>query len=208
MDKKEIEKFLPSLKSVMSCKIIEDKNEIQEIHVLADSSRNPKQICRDIQSVLMSRYNIDVDYKKISIAQVSESMTLNNDSRLRINSIHIENKDHMIHVQVMLELGEYLYEGTASGLKTDRNIMRLCSWATLKAVEKAFNLENCFLLEDIEEREFIDRQVINCGVNFVVNGRETILCGNCFVDHSKPEAAVKATLCAINRSVSKHSPMN
>jgi hypothetical protein len=48
---------------------------INEIHVLASSSRNPKQMARDIQSALLAAYNLDVDHRIISIAQLSDDPT-------------------------------------------------------------------------------------------------------------------------------------
>ncbi len=209
MNYKDIEEFLSNLKSVMSCRIIDDnKGSIQEIHILADSSRNVKQICRDVQSVLISRYQIDVDYKKISIAQVNDSFAFNGDYRLKINSLHLENRQNSVSVKVVLQFDESTFEATETGLKTERNLMRLSSRATLKAVEKALGFDDCLLLEDIESKVFANKEMINCAVNFMYGGKEIVLCGNSFVEHSKSEAAVKATLCAINRRVAKHSSVN
>jgi hypothetical protein len=44
------------------------EGEINEIHVLASSSRNPKQMARDIQSALLAAFALDVDHRFISIA--------------------------------------------------------------------------------------------------------------------------------------------
>lgn len=209
MNFREIEDFLTNLKSVMSCKIIVgNNNEIIEIHILADSSRNTKQICRDIQSVLISRFNIDIDYKKISIAQISDNLTINDDFRLKIKSVQNENNLSSVSVKVVLEFEDKIYEGLALGPKTERNIMKLSSIAALKAVEKAIGFEDCLLLEEIENKYFAGKEIVTSAINFIINGKETLLCGSAFVDYSKTEAAVKATLCAINRSVAKYSSTN
>jgi hypothetical protein len=206
MNFREVEEFVNNLKSVMSCKIIADNREgIQEIHILADSSRNTKQICRDIQSVLISRFDLDVDYKKISIAQISDNLTISNDFRLQIKSVFQENSSNMANVKVILEYEETMFEGSSSGPKTERNSLRLGALSTLKAVENAIGFKDCLLLEEIECVDMAGKKIITSAVNFYLNGKEILLCGSAFVESSKTEAAVKATLCAINRRVAKYS---
>ena len=43
---------------------------IDELHVLVNPKRAPKQIARDIESALRAHLDVVLDYKKISIAQV------------------------------------------------------------------------------------------------------------------------------------------
>ncbi|HKQ59318.1 MAG TPA: hypothetical protein VJY35_15755, partial [Candidatus Eisenbacteria bacterium] len=45
-----------------------DGDEIREIHVLTRSKRPPKQIVRDVQTVLLTRFNRSIDYRVVSIA--------------------------------------------------------------------------------------------------------------------------------------------
>ena len=76
MSFEEMEFFLNNIKSVISSKVIMDSNnEISEIHVLSDSSRQSKQIARDIRTALLSKFNTDVDYKIISVAQIDKDIS-------------------------------------------------------------------------------------------------------------------------------------
>jgi hypothetical protein len=204
MNFQEVEVFLCNIKSVLSSKIIRSNDEIKEIHVLTDSSRNPKQICRDIQSVLISKFGIDVDYKKISIAQVVDESFVGNGNRLIIQGINIENTLEYSKINVVLEQNGEIFEATVSGAKTERNLIRMASEATLKAVENAFGLKNQLILEDVENKRLANKEMVDCAISFISGGTEKLLCGNCFVDSSKVEASVKATLCAINRSIAKY----
>jgi hypothetical protein len=45
-----------------------DGDEISEIHVLTHSKRPPKQIVRDVQTVLMTSFKRSFDYRKVSVA--------------------------------------------------------------------------------------------------------------------------------------------
>lgn len=61
----EGEALIRQMRDVVSAKVIKnDKGEIEEIHVLSGSSRNPKQIVRDIESAFMAQFGIAVDHKK------------------------------------------------------------------------------------------------------------------------------------------------
>ena len=83
MNFEEIEYFLNGIKSVISSKVITDpNNEICEIHVLADNSRHSKQIARDIRTALLSKLNMDIDYKIISVAQIDRNISFCSDFRL------------------------------------------------------------------------------------------------------------------------------
>ena len=65
----EIEGTLSRLRGILSARVVRDeRGEIQEVHVLADEGRHPKQISRDIESALFSEFGIRIDHRKISIA--------------------------------------------------------------------------------------------------------------------------------------------
>lgn len=74
---KDIEKSINSLNGVLFSKIVlADNKEIKEIHVITKDFYSPKKISRDVESLLMAKYNISIDYRKISIAQVTEEKTI------------------------------------------------------------------------------------------------------------------------------------
>ena len=61
------------LRDVVSCEIEADPQDvITAIHVTALAGRSPKQIARDIETLLAAEENLYVDYRKISIAQYGE----------------------------------------------------------------------------------------------------------------------------------------
>ena len=67
----EIETALSHVAEIRAARIVSsDEGVIQEIHNLADPSKSPKQLVRDIESTIMASFGIPVDHKKISIAQL------------------------------------------------------------------------------------------------------------------------------------------
>ena len=67
------EQAIKQLTSVAAARIKANaEGEIEEIHVLAGPGRNPKQVVRDIEAVLEAQFGLQVDHKKISVAQIGE----------------------------------------------------------------------------------------------------------------------------------------
>lgn len=67
----DVERTLTGLKDVRSARIIADDNgNILEVHAVASAGRSPKQIARDVESMLVAKLGMLIDHRKISIAQV------------------------------------------------------------------------------------------------------------------------------------------
>jgi len=67
----DVEVAVESLRDVESARVQVEGDVITEIHVLSRSNRSPKQIVRDVQSVLINLLNRTIDYRKVSVAYLS-----------------------------------------------------------------------------------------------------------------------------------------
>lgn len=68
-DIQSVEEFLDKIIGVMCSRlVVNESNKITEIHILSDNQRSVKQIIRDVEFLLIAKYNIKVDHKIISIA--------------------------------------------------------------------------------------------------------------------------------------------
>lgn len=201
MDFEEVEYFLANIKSVLSCKIVADSNNnITEIHVLSDSSRHSKQVVRDIRTALLSHFNLDVDYKIISVAQVNKNISINSDYRLLYEGYTNETNSDRIKIITKLCWDEKEYIGEAEGIKSEKNTLVVAAVSTLDAIKKAIDLD-CFIIDDIQSARIADREVMLSAVTHIDHGRENILIGSAIVHNNKIDSTIKATLNAINRKV-------
>ena len=64
----EAEELLRRLRDVIAATITTDGDEIREIHILAASTRTPKQIVRDVETTLKAFLRRTIDHRKISVA--------------------------------------------------------------------------------------------------------------------------------------------
>ena len=62
------EAALKTLRDVHGASIQMDGDEVREIHVLTDSMRPAKQIVRDVQTMLLTRFNRTIDHRVVSVA--------------------------------------------------------------------------------------------------------------------------------------------
>ena len=70
-DNEEFEETIAQLEAVEAARVVRKGGRIVELHVLAAQSKSPKQVARDIQSLAMARYGVNVDRRVISVVQLA-----------------------------------------------------------------------------------------------------------------------------------------
>jgi len=204
MDHKLMEDNLQKIESVVSSKIVfGDGGIIDEIHLVANGHRGPKQIARDVQSVLLASYDIDVDHKKISIAQIPDDTLKRRSSRLRLEGVLRESRDSRATIKVSVSLDGEEYISSRTGVNSSRNTDRMLVETTLDVVQEASGFEDIFLFDDIRQVPVAGTNIIVICVTGVISGTEQRLCGASVVRNDYDKAVVKATLDAVNRFITK-----
>lgn len=198
----EVESYLNKIPDIISSKIImNDQHEIIEVHILANVGRGPKQISRDIQSTLIAKYNIQIDHKIISIAQIRSKMDVDNDDRFYIGAIGYVVVDETVEIRVLLKKGDKDIEAVVRGINSKRNIQRLVVQATLECVHEIIGLSDVFLFEDIRKVELTSQGAFLIAITYISKIGEESLLGSAMVRKDDYEAIVKATLDAVNRKM-------
>lgn len=181
--------------------MVYEGSTIVEIHVLADGSRSPKQVVRDIESAVLVKLGITLDHKRISVAQLGadeKTLPLNN-LRLRLLRIGYSNSGGESTVSISVTLDEEVFEASASGPGLNQNRLRLTARATLTAIEQYLGVENLFVLSDIKKIHIANQEAIIAAISFFRNSREEILLGAVLNTGDDLDGAAKAILDAINR---------
>ncbi|MPW24855.1 hypothetical protein GC105_03500 [Alkalibaculum sp. M08DMB] len=196
----EIEGFLNKIISVLNSRVvINNENQIIEVHILANNRRSAKQIIRDIQSALIAKFNLRIDHKIISIAQVYEEEENFNAPRLVIKSVEYTSYHMSGKAKVLLEYDGNLYIGESEGVHSSTQANRLVGQATIKAVEFFLNNAMRFIVEEIRILDFVNKQVVISGIYLVDKNTEKLLIGKCVVENDTNSAITKAVLDAVNR---------
>lgn len=203
MNIETMEEYLKKIRSVSGCKVVLDEdNNIEEIHIVSDLKRNPKQILRDIEAILMAEFDVVIDYKKVSIAQIKSDVVQNDgDPRLKLKSIEFNNNGSNVEVRVVLEKQGQVYESSMSGVNTSSNVNRILGNTVLRAVEIHCEIEDVFVFEDARLVNLSNVEVMVVSISSRYNGREEVYTGSAKVGNDPREALARATMDAVNRHI-------
>ena len=204
----QIEDVVRQLRDVVSVRaVLDPTGRVGELHVLITSRRAPKQVARDIESGLHAHLDVDIDYKKISIAQTQGHAALAGGSaerlRLRFVDVGLSVSGARAEARVNLRREDELFSGHASGHASAHNQLRLIASATLRAVENVGGEDGTMVVEDLASVSLSGRTVVTTLVSVLGRGpAEELLTGSALVRADMWKAAVNATLNAVNRHVS------
>ncbi|MDN5313289.1 MAG: hypothetical protein PWQ68_2263 [Thermoanaerobacteraceae bacterium] len=201
---KHCEEIIRSIKDIVSAKIItSSEGKISEIHVIASSKRNPKQIVRDIESALIATLGSEIDHKKISVAQINHENEYMFDVRLKIDGIGVRNYRFNYEASVTLsDRDGNTYEGKAEGPGSIHGRLRTVAVATLNAIQQFLGGSFILSLEDVVGFKIGGKEALGVLVSMVIEGSEEHFLGSALIKQDKTEAAVAAVLNAVNRKIS------
>ncbi|TGE33854.1 hypothetical protein [Desulfosporosinus sp. Sb-LF] len=200
------EQAIRQIKSVIAARInVNNQGEIEEVHILAGSGRSPKQIVRDVESSLAAQFDLQIDHKKISVAQVDDNeegtFAVVESTRPKLVGVTLRTVNGMAEVKVELLTGDKLMEGVAQGPSSSHNKLRLFVEATLKALAPLTLDQFHFVTEDVGITHLAKQQVALVAITMIVPSGEQSLTGCALVRNDDREAVVKATLDAVNRKL-------
>lgn len=176
---------------------------VSEVHVLASRERSPKQLVRDIQSVSMASFEVDIDYRKISIVQLEDALpggatttTERPSVRPAVVRMTSELEGQLARVEVVLTDGERVGSGSAQGPATAG--MRLVAKAVLAALGNIGHGVGA-------EADFAEvvaagqRQAALVVLRVGTPRGEHIVSGSAVLRNDPTDAVARATLSALNR---------
>ena len=122
------EALLNSLKGVVSARIVaRPGGVIEEIHVLTEGEVQAKQTVRNVESALLAHFGLEIDHRKVSVAQTAGEQeaaveafqwvgSRRDERRFLFVTHRVETgRGHQVRTVVTLEWGDEQYEGDATG---------------------------------------------------------------------------------------------
>lgn len=211
----QVEQLLSGLTGIDSLKVVPDGHGgIAEVHVVSDSDIGAKQIVRNIESALLAEFGLQIDHRKISVAEVqqpdidySDGEPLENlepvedtTRRLLLETLEIDRRaGDQVACRVILQAEEEEYEGEAHGPDFSRSRLEVAGQAVLEALNEATMDDIVLRLEGVKELEAFGRRLVLAIVKGQERRRSVTLPGVSMVADSAEEATVLACLQATNR---------
>ena len=214
-----VEALIQSLPGVEGARIVlDDWGAVREVHVLADASRPPKSVVRDIESALQARWGLVVDHRRISVAQLGSVPRRPKWIRLSLRHFTVASDPVHGRTEVAVSLapeaprdmfGRVLYDpeiptaiwqGRAVGASAGGLGIRLAAEATLQALNQSLLQEHSFTVGEMARVPLGDREVIVCLLHYhAPRGMSETLTGSTLIRGEPMEAAVRAVLNGSNR---------
>ncbi len=202
---RRLERTIERIEGVTSAKVIlAEDGGVSEIHLVSSSSRRPKQVVRDIESLLNAQYGIRVDYRCISLVQLSSENTTPPHKRVQfVSAQSLLPTEHSL--QVTLQDENTRYRGVASLLPTaqsnesDEPCTRAAACATVAALQQILSQYVQLSVQEAQTVSTDDQQIALVIILAQTASSQERLTGTCIIGDSPYDAAAKATLDAVNR---------
>jgi hypothetical protein len=205
-DLADLERELCRLPEVNAARIVTDQvGRPTEVHILASPAKHAKQVVRDVQSVAMASFGLDLDRRIISVVQLDgghldTAPGAPAGPRVVIGGISSEQNGLRNLVRVTLQRGEREGAGFAEGSIAASARPRLVAQATLDALRQLLPAAECADVELATVVRVGIREVALTSMVFVIPPHEDVVSGSALVrGANETEAVARAVLDATNR---------
>jgi hypothetical protein len=217
------ETAIRSLRDVEGVSIQTDGDEIRELHILTMSTRPAKQIVRDVQTLLLTKFNRSIDHRVVSVAYADPQSTVAaapasatpelaptpaavpapsvEEERVRFAGVNLYVAGSRIQAQVELKWKGVTRVGSAAGFGTRDGSHRLVAEATVAALQEYVEDELALIIEDAAVVKSGRQDIVVVSLALLSHRQSKALTGCCSVEQDAHQAAVLATLMALNRVV-------
>ena len=201
----QAEEAIRGLNGVETVRIRLEGDSIREIHVLSRSGRTAKQIVRDIQTLLLTRFHVEIDHRVVSVVPEPGLMPAPEDGgravdhRIRFGGVNVYVTGRRAQAQVEVRWKGVPRMGSASGWASREGSLQLVVQATLATLQEFLDDSVAFGFEGVEVVRLGRKEVVVVGLELLAHRAHKSLVGSCTVDGDVEQAAVLATLSALNR---------
>jgi hypothetical protein len=206
LDFQEVENEITRLPEVVACRIVADSlGRPLEVHVLAHPGKHPKQVVRDVQSVALASFGLDVDRRIVSVVQLSPTGEAPGEglqpglARTNVGALQFQIEGRRATIRITLSSGGAEATGYAEGSTAASTRPRLIATATLDALRQLDNAAEALDVQDASLTRIGNQDVVAVTLVEVNPPHEHELLGAALARRSPDVATVRAVLDAVNR---------
>ena len=205
-NRSEVERALRSLPGVVAARLVPGyERPVDELHVVTAPGKSPKQIARDVQTLLFARFGVDADHKVISVVQVREASDGFRAPRVAIARVQAVQEGFTARVTVTVSDGEDEHTGEGEGPASSAGRRRAVARATLDAVRPLMSTNGraarSVEIEGVSVEEVLGRLVAITLVHFNSARGDITVCGSALVTGDEAAAVARSVLDALNRDL-------
>ncbi|HEX5615419.1 MAG TPA: hypothetical protein VFZ83_09725 [Acidimicrobiia bacterium] len=205
LDVVEVEREICRLPDVSIARIVaDDLGRVTEVHVVAQPGKHPKQLARDVQSVALASFGLEIDRRVISVVQLGGAPDLEQAAagppRPSILAITAETAGLRSLVRVTLARDDHDVVGFAEGSIATSARHRLVAAATIDALRQLDPAAECVDVDHAQVVRVGSLDVAVVTIVFVAPPNEQTVSGSAIVrPPQEADAVARAVLDATNR---------
>jgi hypothetical protein len=207
----DLERELCRLPEISAARVVVDPGgRPTEVHILADTSKHAKQVVRDVQSVALASFGIELDRRIVSVVQLGGATNGNGHAEVAVET-HAGFRPVLVNttaevsglrslVRVTLARDDDEAVGFAEGSVASTARHRLVATAAVDALRQLEQAAECIDIDSAQIVRVGAHDVAIVTVVFVLPPSEQLVSGSAIVrQHSEADAVVRAVLDATNR---------
>lgn len=232
-DPAQIDTLLETLTGVVRARVRPDENgsQLREIHVLSDGALAPKQIVRNIETLLKTAFDLTIDHRIVSIAVLKQGAEMEEAgtrepareavgpegvperrarktatgpaARVVFHKLQVTQDALKCVAHVELKLGDVIFEGTHRDTDTPEARVYAAARAVIEALEYLTEKQMAFYLAGLEQMRVYEDRLLVVLVEARQGRQRMRMVGTAAVKDDTHEAAVRAVLDAVNRFITR-----
>ena len=187
------------LPGVLGAEFTLENESVREVHILSDQSRNPKQIVRDVQSAMLAKFQVELDHRIVSVAQIPGSALRPPARRLRCEKLELSTSREGARASVHLVADGRHYSGQADCDLSVGGRWRAIAQAAVAALNQILAPGHVFSLDEVRRAAMGEHQAVLVGLVLKSGGKTEALLGACYEGEDPNFSVALATLDAVNR---------
>ncbi len=220
----DLEESIRQIPGVRAVSVVTDAQaHPTEIHVLASPGKPAKQVVRDVQSLAMAQFDIDVDHRIVSVVQIEDEPVAGGtddtvidlseagsagatevleeveaQARPMISEIGVRSTGSEIEVEVRLEFDGDTFVGIERGAAAASARPRLVAAATISALDELLGLPAAVESAAVVETGTHAVALVVITISVPRIGAQS-LAGSAVIRGDETDAVARAVLSAVNR---------
>ncbi len=197
-----VEGALAELPGLQAVRIVAGYDRaVDEVHVVATPERPPKVVVRDVQSLLMARFNVPTDHRVISVVQVGSELGRETLHRAVLNQVATTQHNLSARVTVTLSEDDADFSATEDGPASGPGRLRATARAALAAARPMLAVDRMTEIEGAVVEEILGQRLAIVFVHVHAQSGDYTLSGCALVHGDELDAVARAVLDAVNREM-------
>lgn len=213
VDWADVERALCRIPHVTGAHVVPDERDsVLELHIVATPGKHPKQVVRDVQSLAMAAFGVEVDRHVVSVVQLDAEPApvpagqpeppAAVEGRTALVGMTLQSLQGSSSVSVVLARDDRRATGSSSRSTTAVGLHRMAAEATLSALSELHPEMPGSDVDGVEVRPLGTRKVAMVSVAHRTGSTDDVLIGTATVRAAgELDAVARAVLDAVNRSL-------